>query len=228
MALNNTRKQKIKQSFINDVNSFIITKKDGEKIKHIKVVDWDKVFPRSGKPDLRKTPTRHQRNKIKQLIEAVKEHGGTKRFHPQRKSRKRDIIQASTGTGEIFKGYFAQGEMRVVGDWAVLEIKSSGVELYYYPFKRQLNTTHDAGELTREALMHRPHVKTVSVGISNKGGQFDMVGINEADNLIDKARATFAKYAQMAKDGLKRENYYNQLAVHPREWMTGIAYTRMV
>jgi len=193
-----------------------------------KLVNWAEVFPRSGRPDLRKKPTRHQRKVINQLEEMLVENGGAKRFHGVRRSKRRDILQAATGTESIFKGYFSQGEMRITGDWAVLDIKKAGVELYYRGFNRTPRTEIEAAEFTAEALKTRPHVKVSSVGLSNKGGQFDMVGIEQDQRLIDKARATYLKYAEMARTGQKRDNYYGQLAAHPRLWMTGIAFTRQV
>ena len=214
MAKNNKPKLNKKQLF----NSAI---KDYDKL-----INWDSVFPRSGRPDLRKKPTRHQLRKLNELNEILTENGGAKRFHPVKRSRKRDIMQAATGTEKIFKGYFAQGEMRISGEWAVLDIKAANVELYYRGFSRNPLSPEEAAEFTRQALINKPHVKITNVGLSNKGGQFDMVGIKQQELLIDKARATYSKYAEMAKNKLKRKNYHNQLAAHPKHWMTGIAFTR--
>lgn len=193
------------------------------------MVNWKKVFPRSGRPDLRHTKsTPHQRKVIRELNEILKDNGGAKRFHGVRKSEKRDIIQAATGTEKMFKGYFAQGEMHIVGDWAVLDIKAAKVKLYYRGFDRTPTSEDEAAAFTAEALKVHPHTDITNVGLSNKGGQFDMVGIDQEENLIDKARATYLKYADMAAAGLKRDNYHNQLAAHPSLWMTGIAFTRQL
>ena len=193
-----------------------------------KLVNWDEIFPKKGRPDLRKKPTRHQKKVLNKLNELLEENGGAGRFHPLRQSRKRDIMQAATGTEQIFKGYFAPTEMHIVGDWAVLDIEAAKVQLYYKGFPKTVETEQEAEQFTRDALQTRPRVKISNVGLSNKGGQFDMVGIEQDYELPDKARATFLKYAGMHARGEKRDNYHGQPAAHPRDWMTGIAFTRLL
>ena len=190
------------------------------------LINWAEVFPRSGRPDLRKKPTRHQKRVLTKLNAILRENGGAGRFHKVRKSKKLEITQAATGTEKFFKGYFAPGEMRITGDWAVLNIESAGVDLYYKGFPHNPLTAEQAAEFTREALKLRPHTNLLSVGLSSKGGQFDMVGIDEDYELINKARETYSKYAQMADNGEKRDNYHGQPAAHPRDWLTGITFTR--
>jgi len=186
-------------------------------------IDWKALFPRSGRPDLRKKLNRYQREKIAAVYADFNEAGGANKFHNIRKSAKRDLLQFSTGTRQVFKGYFTGMDMQVNRNGT---IKSSYTdkhgtyrEFIIKPFDSAPMTAGQLRGQIKKALAELK-AKPAFVGIMNGSDIYQLTPSDRVELMISQTVKDFEKYAAMAAGNEKRTN--GRIAAHPAKWMRGV------
>ena len=202
------------------------------------VINWDILYPKTGRPDLREKPSRYKTKKLLRALAEYNKAGGDDNFKAMRKSKKRELARRATGTSDLFRGYMLAGEVR---------IKNNHIKITFSP-RRGEPITYDAilfdtepvtvEELKREmekAFRNRPHNAT-KMAMNNTSGNYLTVHLSRYEDMIDRAAKDFEKYKAMHKRGEYRtgeranpltceiETYNKGIADNPAKWMRGLLF----
>jgi len=209
------------------------------------IVDWSKVFPRNGRPDLRKKQTKYTIGKIKELRRDIIAQGGApalrgkdSAFRPMCKSKLRDDAQQQMGVNPIYRGIFFPNPN--------VEISIRRIKGAIKIEQKSKRTGKQLADMIPEDFHETPtspeHLRELIEGMTPKGnpdivaiknGEFQMHawGVNEMNHFIDEAALLYSKYESLAVSGEVRQRkrkrkgktiIENDKYNHPREWIRGV------
>ena len=205
-------------------------------------IEWEKYFPRGGRPDLRKAPSRYQIEKIKHLKAEMLEMGAggvfsgkPSAFRPMRKSRLRDDAQRSLAQPEYLRGILVPNPRKEIvvkrrrdGRVMIQQRLEKGFMSFVPSEFDTIPTADNIRHLMEKALQNPPH-GTRAFGLIT--GNNRLMATDDPDMLIDEAAEMFHKYASMANQGIHRTRKLPNgktadrgAAAHPREWMNGVYF----
>jgi len=202
-----------------------------------KIIDWDILFPRVGRPDSRKNQSSYIKKKLLFAREMLKEHNALKAlvgepssFRPMKKSKLRDDAQKVLMVSPMFKGIFQPNPKNKVkvsrnarGEVVISHTTVAGFVL---------NLTADtfdplqikSPEHLRDVLNAKtPPKGALNVSLKTGDNRMMMTRIANFDDLVSEAALLWAKYADLAETDQARGGKRGaQKAAHPKQWLNGL------
>lgn len=227
-------KKKPVDNFSNEIIKDYVVALDG-------VVEWGELFPRNGRPDLRrKKQTRHTIKKIREVLDELRDrnslqslYGKKSAFRKMRKSPLRKDAQSVYDVPKYFKGVFVTSIAEDVkikrdkhGKVVVVQNFKSGAVLTSTLHKINHDKIKVDADLKRQlSTIKKKVIKNGAdnVAIRNGENMFNLEHVDNYDKFAGEFTALYMRYADAVGEsredgkGNKKGVYY-----HPKEWMLGV------
>jgi len=190
-------------------------------------VDWNALFPRSGRPDLRHNKiSGYKAKKIREAMRTVETYGRDN-FLKMKKSKLRSDVLAQQNQESFLRGVFvpSPAHTEIKRNWkGEVVLSVGGLDSYTYYFKRPITSENLKSEIDK-AVASVPAGFDI-IGIINGDNRFGYVALDELDLFKSHAQQIYDKYATLSDAGENRPDS-NKKATHPSEWFIGLIFSKV-